>query len=305
MSTKKTFSQEDIELNLKEVFLILWKEKILILSVSLALSVLGYIYGNNIQKVYHTTIELKDISPLAQREILIELVEYLNELPAFNNELPAFNNYNNKFNSNLISEKNFLEFLKKENIFKTLDSYLVQNNLNVDNIFEDRLILNFIVHDKKKDYIGGEKLFTIAFDIPFIEADTLSDYVIFIKKKTDLETKKIIINEINSVIKKYKKNLIMAELLELDKPFTSENYFGPIEPFFKGTTILTQELTFLKQIRSDLLMMKIEYYPIFKTASSPTLISKSPTYYALLFLIIGIIISFLIILLKYTFKDKI
>ena len=54
----------DDEIDLREIILTLWKEKYLILIITLVFTVAGYIYGNLQPKVYQTTITLRDAPTL-------------------------------------------------------------------------------------------------------------------------------------------------------------------------------------------------------------------------------------------------
>lgn len=130
-SDKQTIADDEIDL--REIILTLWKEKFLILIITLTSGVAGYIYGNLKPKVYQTTISFRDIPDF--------LFERYREF-IFTQQLSTFAlNFNNEFKSNLLSGDLISKFVEETEKGNGLKLYLKEKNINSKDYFKDKLQL--------------------------------------------------------------------------------------------------------------------------------------------------------------------
>jgi hypothetical protein len=73
--------------------------------------------------------------------------------------------------------------------------------------------------------------------------------------------------------------------------------------FYKGTKVLTQQITYLNKLLNETKNLTLDYNPILEQASSPALITKSPIIYAAIALLLGLFFSFLFIFFRNLLKE--
>jgi hypothetical protein len=59
--------------------------------------------------------------------------------------------------------------------------------------------------------------------------------------------------------------------------------------FYKGTKVLTQQITYLNKLLNETKNLTLDYNPILEKASSGSLITKSPIIYAVITLLLWLI----------------
>ena len=107
-----------------------------------------------------------------------------------------------------------------------------------------------------------------------------------------------IINEITI----HQQHLEIAKKIDLENPILQSIGVGAVnEPdalFYKGSKVLTQQITYLNKLLNETKNLTLDYNPILEQASSGSLITKSPIIYAVIALLLGFFFSFLFILFR-------
>ena len=121
MKTNNPSKKNDDEINLKEIILTVWSEKLLIISFCLIFLIIGYIYGDKRNKIYQTQILIRDIPTQTI---------FGNYLSQITNKIEAdLIDYNKLLDLNIISSTNMIKFLNKNNEFGEFKSFLKKKML--------------------------------------------------------------------------------------------------------------------------------------------------------------------------------
>jgi LPS O-antigen subunit length determinant protein (WzzB/FepE family) len=121
----------DDEIDLREIILTLWKEKYLILIITLVFTVAGYTYGTLQPKVYQATITLRDapVSIFKNYESLIPLQQEQQNIAS---------SYNQEFKLNLSRLDNLLNFVEQNKKIDEFKSFLKTNNVDISVYFKGK-----------------------------------------------------------------------------------------------------------------------------------------------------------------------
>ena len=167
----------DDEIDLGNIIKSLWREKILILSISIICGLTGYLYASFQPQEFKTEIRLKNPP--------IQIFEPYNLL--------NINNNNNAeqfildFKSNLLSSDNLENFIEESREFDNFKGYLKSRNVSVKQYF----IGNKFGEVKEKNIIISNEYF-LNHSKELDGVIFLVKYVEFIKKKKQLLSSKII-----------------------------------------------------------------------------------------------------------------
>ena len=146
----------DDEIDLREIILTLWKEKYLILIITLVFTIGGYVYGTLQPKVYQTTISLFHAPA--------------NVFKKYELFIPA-SNFNQKFKLNLSSLDNLVNFVEQNKKIDEFKSYLKTNNIKTRDYFKGK----FQPVTDNKDKLTTQ--YALNFSSPLIGAEFLSRLV--------------------------------------------------------------------------------------------------------------------------------
>lgn len=281
MAPKSTLIVHNGEIELREIILIVWKEKFSILIVTLIFAVVGYFYGINKPKVYQTAVTFTT-----------ELDYSFDSNNEFFDKKLNINLIDKKLNINLLSTNNLTAFLDQTDKFKDLKSYLKENGTNPESYFKDKL--NLV---KKDEYLND---LSLTYSKPFNAEEFLNEYVLFVKNKTEMALKKTIINKIFSRIETYKENFEIAKKIDLEDPvFSTIDVFSKdySNLFYRGTKVLSQQIIDLEDRKNKIIDAKLFSLIVIKTMNS-YVISKTANFYILISIFLGLFFSTLIILLR-------
>jgi LPS O-antigen subunit length determinant protein (WzzB/FepE family) len=299
MKKNNTYLADD-EIDLVELIKSLWKEKILILSISIICALFGYLFASFYLQKFKTEIKLKN--PPTQ---LFETYSFLiNNNNNNNNNNKIVEQFISDFKLNFLSLDNVESFVEESRDLDNFKRYLKSKNITVKKYFKDRLgeakekniiILNKYILVFEKKYLDGDIFFT--------------NYAEYIKKKTITESKKNIKLMIENKIYSYEQDLENAKLINLENPILikslnvqTQAFYEPEASFYKGSKVLTQNIIHLKKLLQKLENDEFNYNAISDKASSPELYNLSASLIFLLGLISGFFLSLVIIFFKNTLK---
>jgi LPS O-antigen subunit length determinant protein (WzzB/FepE family) len=294
----------DDEIDLGDLLRALWREKILILSISIICGLLGYLYASFKTEEFKTEIKLKN-PPFQLFESYSDLVE-LNPNKInnnINNNIPA-GQFISDFKLKLLSLDNLESFVEESRDLDNFKAYLKSKNITVKKYFKDKL-----GEEKEKNIVIPNKYFLVF--TKELDGDIfLNNYVEFTKKKNITEFKKILKITIENRIAFNEQALETAKLINLENPILKslDNQTQVVnEPealFYKGTKVLRQNIIFLKRLLQKLENDQFNYNPILDKALLSVLQNTSPLLFLGFGLILGFLLSLVIVFLRNTLKEK-
>ena len=298
MKKNNTYLTKD-EIDLRDLIKKLWKEKILILSVSIICGLLGYFYALLKTQEFKAEITLKN--PPTQIFEPYNLFNKNNNNNNNNNNNKNNNNnniiagqFNSDFTLNLLSLDNLQSFLEESKEFDNFKGYLKSRNISAKEYFANK-----ISEAKEKNIIIPNKYF-LNHTKELDGATFLNKYVEFIKKKTIVELKNNLKLTLLDTINHHEEALEIAKKIELEYPIIKKLEQGQVvtEPdglFYKGTKVLSENINHLKQRLKKLENDQFDYNIILqKPITFPNNPKNSSLHFALglmlgLFLSLGII----------------
>ena len=297
----------DDEIDLGEIIISLWREKILILSTSIICGFLGYLYASFIiTKQFKTEVILRN-PPTHLFKPYENVLDYKKA-----NEIFISN-----FKLNFFSSDNLESFVEENRGINNFNGYLKLKNIIPEKYFANRLQQD-MSYNKSADINYSSKYFLLFSEE--LDGDIfLNNFVEFIQKKNIFEFKKILKSEIIYKINNQKDNLdILKKLIYSKNPLRLPEYLKndpeDLENFlYKSDFLLVREINQLSQIIITLEKKLIDLendqfnYDIFlDKASPPALVNKKiASFFFIGGLIAGLILSLVVLFFKYTFKTKV
>jgi LPS O-antigen subunit length determinant protein (WzzB/FepE family) len=297
MKKNRSYSAEDIDLS--EIINTFWSEKILILFISLIFMVVGYVYGALQSKIYKTELILRD-APSALFEVYRPYIGLQQQQQQQGTDIVK--QFNDEFKLNLLSIDTLLQFFEKNNTINDFKNYLKEKNITSSNYFRERFEH---VIDNKTIYLNK---YSLTYSKPLPGEFFLEDYIIFVQQQT-LDTFKqqlaeIILNQINI----HQQQLEIAKIIGLENPIFKSTVKGRGEVnelealYYNGTKVLAQKILHLNKLFNETKNLTLNYNPFLERASPSVLMTKSPTIFVILGLILGLFFSFIIIFAKKLLK---
>ena len=294
MKKNNTYLADD-EIDLGNIIKSLWKEKILILSVSIICGLVGYFYASLKAKEFKTEITLKN--PPTQ---IFEPYNLFNN----NNNNNIAGQFISDFKLNLLSLDNVQNFIEESREFDNFKGYLKSRNISVEQHFIDYKFSEV----KEKNIIIPNK-YSLNHSKELDGVIFLNKYVEFIKKKTIVEFKNNFKSTLLNTINNHQEALEIAKKIQLENPIikttTSQQQVvnEPEALFYKGTKVISENLNYLNKRLIKLENDQFNYNVILQKA----LTLKNPinlSLYFVLGLILGSFLSLIIIYLKNILKYK-
>jgi LPS O-antigen subunit length determinant protein (WzzB/FepE family) len=291
----------DDEINLGDLVKTLWREKILILSISIICGLLGYLYASFKPEEFKTEIKLKN--PPSQ------LFEPYTQVFTNNNSKSNSNNniteqFISDFKLNFLSLDNLQSFIEEGREFDNFKEYLKLRNISAKRYF-----VNKINQVKEKDLIIPNK-YSLVFTKELDGDIFLNNYAQFIKKKTEFELKKNLKLSIINKITSLENALENAILINLENPILrsmnqrNQVVNEPEDLFYKGSKILSQEIIYAKKLLIKLENDQFNFNIISdKSLNSPVKKMPNLTYFAI-GLMFGLFLSSGIIFFKDILKNN-
>jgi len=278
----------DDEIDLGDLIRSLWREKILILSISIICGLAGYLYASFQPQEFKAEITIKNPPP--------QLFESYNNSNNNNNSITEQFIYN--FKINFASLDNLQSFVEESREFDNLKKYLKSNNISVRKYFK-----NNIDEVYKKDLIASKKYFLVF--TKELDGDLfLKNYIEFIKEKTVLELKKNLKLSIENKLTKFENAFESAKLINLENPipglFNLKN--KPINEtedlFYYGSIVLSQEIIYLKKLLIKLENDQFNFEIISEKPSNFPVKEMFNLKYSVTGIIFGLFLSLVIISLR-------
>jgi LPS O-antigen subunit length determinant protein (WzzB/FepE family) len=290
----------DDEIDLGGLVRTLWREKMLILSISIICGLLGYLYASFKPEEFKTEIKLKN-PPTQLFEPYVGYLE-VNNNNNNNNNNTAAEKFISDFKSTFLSLDNLEMFVEESRDLDNLKAYLKLKNITVKKYFKDKF-----VEEKTKDIIISNKYF-LNFEKKILEGDIFfNNYVEFTKKKNIIEYKKKIKTGIENRIAFYEQALETAKLINLENPILksidnkAQFLNEPEALFYKGTKVLSQDIIYFKRTLQRLENDQFNYNPILDKGVITQIDMMSSYSYFLTGLFFGLFLSFIIIFFKSAF----
>jgi LPS O-antigen subunit length determinant protein (WzzB/FepE family) len=292
----------DDEIDLGDLVRTLWREKILILSITVICGLLGYLYSSFKPEEFKTEIILKNPPP--------QLFEPYAHIFTNNNNN---NNNNNNIASQFISDfklkilsldnlETFVEESRDLDIFK---KYLKSKNLYTKEYFASKL-----GEAKEKNIIIPNTYF-LVFEKKLLDGNIfLNNYAEYVKKKNISEFKKNLKLTIQNRINNTADALETAKLINLENPILnsidrqSQVVNEPEALFYKGTKVLAQSIIIDQKLLQKLENDQFNYNPILDKGITLKINTISSYAFVAIGLFIGLFLSCIIIFFKSALKNK-
>jgi LPS O-antigen subunit length determinant protein (WzzB/FepE family) len=295
----------DDEIDLGDLVRTLWREKILILSISIICGLLGSLYASFKPEEFKTEIKLKN--PPYQ---LFET--YAHVLTNNNNKNNNNNNNNNiagqfisDFKLNLLSLDNLETFVEKSRDLDILKKFLKSRNISAKQYF-----VNKFGEAKEKNIIIPNTYF-LVFEKKLLDGNIfLNNYAEYVKNKNISEFKKNLKLTIQNRINNNADALETAKLINLENPILtsidrqSQVVNEPEALFYKGTKVIAQSIVIDKKLLQELENDQFNYNPILDKGITLKINTISSYTFVAIGLFIGFFLSCIIIFFKSILKDK-
>jgi LPS O-antigen subunit length determinant protein (WzzB/FepE family) len=297
MKKNNSYSADD-EIDLGDLIRTLWREKILILSISIICGLLGYLYALFQPEEFKTEIKIKNPS--------FQLFESYSHILSNNPNNPndiIVGQFISDFKLNLLSLDNLEIFVEESRDLDIFKKYLKSRNISVKQYFTNRF------GQVKEKNINDENKFFLVFEKKILVGHIFfNNYLDFIKKKNITELKKNLKLEIENRIAKTEDALEIAKLINLENPILktpdSHNHVvnEPDALFYKGTKVLAQSIIIDKKLLQKLENDQFNYNPIADKATEPEITTMTSYFFLLKGLFFGIFLSCIITFFKSALK---
>jgi LPS O-antigen subunit length determinant protein (WzzB/FepE family) len=298
---KKNYSYlSDDEIDLSVLIKALWKEKILILSISIICVLLVQLYLSFKPHEFKTEVTVK-ISH-------IQLLEpYSLAFKKSNTEITITQQFIDDFKLDFLSPNNLENFLEQSRGFDNFKDYLKSRNITSQQYFTSDKFGEI----KSKNIIIPKKYF-LVFPKELDGVIFFNNYAEFVKENFIVKLKKNLTLQIKNHINIYEEALELAKIIQLENPIV----YSPLIPDLKGVLnsehlsyngikILSYQIVYLKKLIIKLENDQFNYTIMLDKASYPVNVSKPLfIYYYLGAVIFGLLLAFIIIFFKNILKKK-
>jgi LPS O-antigen subunit length determinant protein (WzzB/FepE family) len=288
------------EIDLGDLVRTLWREKTLILSISIICGLLAYLYASFKPEEFKIEIKLKNPPSQLFEPYAHLLINNNNN----NNSNNAVGQFITDFKLNLLSLDNLEIFVEESRELDNFKKYLKLGNISTKQYFANKL-----GEAKEKNIITPNTYF-LVFEKKILDGNIfLNNYLEFVKKKNIIELKKNLKSKIENRIVNTENNLEIAKLINLENPILQTKNQNQMvnEPealFYKGTKVLSQSITIDKKLLQKLENDQFNFNVILDKGIALK-INTTPSYiFFLIGLFIGFFSSCMIIFFKSALKNK-
>jgi LPS O-antigen subunit length determinant protein (WzzB/FepE family) len=316
---KKNISTFEVEINSIDLIKQFWKEKVLILSVSVICTLLAFLFVTfvNTQKEDSQTRIILQIPSVVALQKYKDFLNDDNFIIINNN-----NNNNNSGNNNginnisfsliffnsltakLSSTDNLESFLEKSKEFDNFKVFLKERNITAKQYFtKDRF---GIITDKKKQ-VSNE--FFLNFNKELDGVTFLNNYVEFTKNKVINEVRNALKIKLLVAIEKHEIAFEIANQIKLEVPILKSMSSGssvvnePTSLFYLGTQVLSQQSKYFKKLFLDLESDKLNIDVILDKASPARTIDNN-SFRVWMGSVFGFFFSLVVIFFKFLLKKN-
>ena len=301
----------DDEIDLSDIIKSLWREKILILFISIICGLFGYLFASFQPQNFKTEIKLKN-PPYQLFESYSYLINNNNQKTTTTTTTTIITiikttnvaeKFFSDFNLNFLSLDNVESFVEESQGLDNFKRYLKSKNITAKKYFIDKLGIV-----KEKNIIISNKYF-LVFEKNLDGDIFFNNYAEFTKKKSIIEFKKNLKLRIEDSIYIYEQALEKAKLINLENPILKSPdirapFNEPATLFYRGSLVLTYDIINLKKLLQKLENDQFNYNLILDKASPPVLQNTSSNLFFVSGLVLGFLLSLVIIFLKNILKQK-
>jgi LPS O-antigen subunit length determinant protein (WzzB/FepE family) len=289
MKKNNTYLADD-EFDLGDFIKLLWREKILILSISIIFGLAGYLYASLQPQKFKTEITFKN--PPFNLFISFTEVYFASQ----NNSINIDKDFVSAFKSNFLSLDNLQTFMEESGEFGNFKGYLQSRNISIKKYFQYK-----ISEEKKNNSIFTNKY--VLFFSKELDGDIfLNNYAEFIKKKTLFDIKKRLQFLIQNRIASTELALKKAKLINLEYPifktFDNSTINEQADLLYKGSKILSYEIMDLNGLLTKLENEKFDFDFILDKPLATPVYTASKLKYPVIGIILALFLSIAIIFFK-------
>jgi len=300
MKKSNTYLADD-EIDVGEIIKILWRQKILILSISIIFGLVGYLYASFSKQDFKSKIIIKNIPKhtflsydLGTGNITHNPQN--NNHKVNNDNISLADEFDYNFKLNFLSLDNLEIFFEQSRKFDNFKTYLKSRNISIQSYFAN----NKFAEKKKKDIIFTNEYF-LVFQKELDGVTFLNDYAEFIKNKTITEFKKKLKLTIEYNIEMHALALQSAKITNIENPIVAAES-RPL--FYKGTKILSEDIISLKKLIVRLENDKFNYDYILDRSALVSVDLKNLNTYSIIGIIFGFFLSLIFIYYKNLLNKK-
>jgi len=293
----------DDEIDLGDLIRTLWREKILILSISIICGLLVCLYASFKPEEFKTEIQLKN-PPSQLFEPYIDVFSFFDSNS--NSKSNVAGQFISDFKLYFLSLDNLQNFLEESREFDNFKGYLNLRNISVKKYFANKI--NEAEVKEKNFFILNKYVFIFTNEL---DGDIfLYNYLEFTKKKTLFEIKKILKRSIENKIVNLNNALEKAKIINLENPIlrSLNNYpqviNEPTDLFYKGSRILSQEIVDLKKLLIKLENEQFNFEIIVDKPLNSSFKKISNLEYFAIGLMLGLFLSLGIVFFKGILKNN-
>ena len=295
-SNNQTIETDEIDLG--EIIRKLWKEKFLILSISLIVSALAYIHVILKPKTFQTTVVLRNLPSTSF--IKFYVTDKIDFDKLFASE---FKRYLNSFD-------NLNEFVKQNNSINSFKTLLKEQQISAKDYFLNGTSKNKFGPETEKDKIFKHRYY-LNFPKELKGDEFLNEYVLFTFREAENSMKNQIVTIFSSQKNTYEKNLAIAKQLNIQEPILQQklqdrSLFMINEPkqlYYSGTKVIQNKIDTLNKLIAEAKEIKLDN-PILDRASKPIIVSDSPLIFGILGFIAGLFLSLMYIIVRNVLKSS-
>jgi len=243
----------DGEIDLVEIIKKLWKEKILIIGLSLLFAALAYWIATLIPKKFEASVKTNRVSSIS--------FEPFKSYTASNNVNVEFFD---DFSEQLSSVTNFSDFIKNHSQTNNFTNYLKKNKISLEQYLTNNFSKKEInLRLKNQNQQVSEYIFIYPKEI--VGHQILNEYVNYTAIQSYISFIDQIIIIINSRILKHEQALKIATSINLEETILTSILKGnsgsmlnePGAPYYKGAKVLRAEIYNLKQDLDNFTKMNV------------------------------------------------
>ncbi|MDA7564808.1 Wzz/FepE/Etk N-terminal domain-containing protein [Pelagibacteraceae bacterium] len=299
---------ETDEIDLGEIIRRLWKEKFLILSISLIVSALAYVYVAFKPKTFQTTVVLRNIPStlFVKFDTAINLQKQQQEQQQ---QITFASLLEDEIHQKLNSFDNLDQFVKQNDSINSFKALIKKKQISAKDYFFQG---NKFGPEKEKNKILKNRYY-LNFPKELKGDEFLNEYVLFTFQKSQNLIKNQIVSIFSSLKNDYENNLVIAKQLNIQEPILQQKLQDrslfminePKELYYSGTKVIQNEINILNKLIAEAKDFKLNFNPILDRAYKPIIISVSPLKFVILGFFVGLILSMICIFLRDLFKAKV
>ena len=301
---------ETDEIDLGKIIRKLWKEKFLILSISLIVSALAYAQVTFKPKTFQTTVVLRNIPStlFVKFDTAINLQKQQQQQQQ---QITFASLLKDELHQKLNSFDNLDQFVKQNNSINSFKTLLKEKQISAKDYFSNGSSKNKFGPETEKNKILKNRYY-LNFPKELKGDEFLNEYVLFIFQEAENTIKNQIVSVISDQKNNYEKNLAIAKQLNIQEPILQQKLQDrslfminePKEMYYSGTKVIQTKIETLNKLIAEAKELKLDFDPILDRASKPISISHSPLKFGILGFIVGLFLSLVFIIVRNVLKSS-